>query len=337
MQEACERASTIEVVAVYDPDQAEMDLAAERFGCYKAVSYEELIRREDVEAVLLITPNHLHRKQVVAALEAGLHVFVEKPIATTLDEGLEMISKAEAKGRVLAIGHNMRYWQTARKAKDMLAAGKLGQVISTEIHFSAPTGMQLPVDSWRRKADLCPLLPVTQLAVHAFDLVHFLLGYIEEVSTYARSALTNDEVIDSVSSIFKVNGGILGTMVSNYCTPELFQLRIAGTRGALRITPDTFWFREIDPVSGKSVQVIEEIDEDKGFQSYRQIVEAFGEAVIEHTFPETDGWVGLQALAVVEAMQRSSTSSATPWVVERFKSASLANIGIESAISQEML
>ena len=338
IQQACENVSNLEVVAVFDPDKSEAEAAANRFECYQAISYEELIRRENLEAVILVTPNHVHRKQVMAAFDAGLHVFVEKPIATTLDEGMAMISKSEANGRVLMVGHNMRFWKTTRKAKDWLGKGKLGQVISVEIHFSAPTGMRLPLDSWRRQPDLCPLLPVTQLAIHAFDLVHYLLGYIEEVTTYSRSALTRDEIVDSATSIFKLEDGTLGTMISNYCSPELFELRISGTGGMMRIRPDSFWYREISKVTGEAGEEVEEKDSSNGFESYDAIMESFGKAVLDQTLPETDGWVGLQALAVVEAMQRSSSSpSATPWIVERFDSASLSDVGVKPDESAEVI
>ena len=332
MQRACDWASNIEVAAVFDTDREEAALAASYFDCYHAVSYEALIRREDLDAVLLITPNYLHRKQVIAALDADLHVFVEKPLALNLDEGVEMISRAEAKGLVLMVGHNMRFWPGARRAKEYLADGMLGQLISVELHFSSPTGIHLPVDSWRRKPELCALPPVTQLAIHGFDLVHYLVGYIDTVTTHTRSAITRDEVVDSASAMFKMEDGALGVMVSNYCTPELFELRLSGTGGQMRINPRGFWFRELDPSTGELSPAIEEIDESNGFDSYTLIVEAFGKAVIEQTIPETDGWVGLQALSVVEAMQRSAAAESTPWVVERFNSTSLENNGASAEV-----
>lgn len=332
MQRACDWAPNIEVAAVFDTDREEAALAASYFGCYHANSYEELIRREGLEAVLLITPNYLHRKQVIAALDADLHVFVEKPIALNLDEGIEMISKAEAKGLVLMVGHNMRFWPGARRAKEYLADGMLGQLISVELHFSSPRGIHLPVDSWRRKPELCALPPVTQLAIHGFDLIHYLIGFIEVVTTSTRSAITRDEVIDSTSAIFKMEDGALGVMVSNYCTPELFELRLSGTGGQMRISPEGFWFREMDPSTGELSPAVEEHDESRGFDSYTNIVAAFGNAVQEQTIPETDGWVGLQALAVVEAMQRSAAAESTPWQVERFNSTSLQNNGAPKEI-----
>jgi predicted dehydrogenase len=82
-------------VAVYDPKEEETSLSAERFGCEVARSYDDLIERDDVEAVVLVTPNHLHLEQTLEALDRGLHVFVEKPIANTVADGLRMVEAAE--------------------------------------------------------------------------------------------------------------------------------------------------------------------------------------------------------------------------------------------------
>ena len=155
--------------------------------------------------------------------------------------------------------------------------------------------------------------------------MHYLIGFIDEVTTYTRSALTNDDVIDSSSAILRLDNGVLGSMISNYCSPELFELRISGTRGMIRLRPDSFLFKELPRVDEEEKPAFEEKDASNGFESYNLIMESFGKAVLEYSLPETDGWVGLQALAVVDAMQRSAGASATPWKVERFQSASLSN------------
>ena len=317
IQQACEDASNIHVVSVYDPNRREADEAAHRFSSRVAPSYEALIQDEDVEAVCLVTPNHLHLEQVVTALEAGKSVFVEKPIANTVSDGLVMVELAESKGLVLMIGHNMRFSYAARKAKEWIQAGRLGDIVSTEIHFSSDSAFGLHEDSWRNQPDLCPLLPVMQLAVHAFDLIHYLVGRIEEVTAVARSVVTRPGVVDSVASSFRLEGGGLGTMVSNYCTPLLFEYRIAGTEGLLQCTFDRFSYRSRD---GK----VEEVNDysDLTQDSYTKQMAAFGDAVRNFSVPETDGWVGLQALAVVEAMHVSSLSK-EPQAVQLFESQSL--------------
>ena len=143
-----------------------------------------------LDAVALVTPNKLHRAQAEAAFAAGLHVFVEKPIAHTLDDGRAMIAAAERAGRVLMVGHNMRYALSAKRARTMLTAGGLGDPVGVELHFSSDNGRRLEPGSWRLRPDEAPLLPVTQLGIHALDLVHALLGPIGTVSAFARTVTT---------------------------------------------------------------------------------------------------------------------------------------------------
>lgn len=301
IQDACSEASNITVAGVYDPDETEAERAASRFDCPIAPNYDALIRSETIDALVLVTPNHLHRAQVESAIEVGLNVFVEKPIANTVSDGLSMIESAEAKGLVLMVGHNMRFSNATQKAKAYIDEGRLGHIVSTEMHFSSDSGRYLNDEEWRNKPEFCPLLPVMQLAVHGFDLIHYLAGRIEEVTTLSRSYLSRPGVVDSVTACYRLEDGSLGTMVSNYCTPVLFEYRIAGTEGIIRCTFDSFSYRSRDG------EVVEEEDySDKTFDSYTKQMIAFGEAVATASLPAIDGWAGLQALAVVEAMQHSS-------------------------------
>lgn len=311
IQKACEEAEGLSVVSVLDPDEQAAQKAAERFDCRISTSYEVLIREDDIDALVLVTPNHLHRTQVESALNAGKHVFVEKPIANTVQDGLAMIQKAESNGLILMIGHHMRFARSARMAKSYITEGRLGDIISTEIHFSSDTIFHLPPDTWRLKPEQCPMLPVMQLAVHAFDLVHYLVGRIEEVTAYARQRIGRPGVTDSVAASFSLEDGSVGSMVSNYCTPVLFEYRISGTQGILRCTPESFWYCDSEGAT---------IDEDLStdvFDSYVRQMQAFAVCVAEHTLPETDGWAGLQALAVVEAMNRSAIEK-TFWPVQLY-------------------
>ena len=313
IQDACSEASNIVVAGVYDPDLQEAELASSRFDCPIAPSYDALIRSESIDAVILVTPNHLHRAQVESALELGLNVFVEKPIANTISDGLPMIESAEAKGLVLMVGHNMRFSNAARKAKTYIEEGRLGHIVTTEIHFSSDSGRFLSDEAWRNQPELCPLLPVMQLAVHAFDLIHHLAGRIEEVTTIARSYMSRPGVVDSVSACYQLEDGSLGTMISNYCTPVLFEYRITGTEGIMRCTFSSFEYRSRDG------QIVEREDyTEQTFDSYVRQMEAFGNAVEAASVPEVDGWAGLQALAVVEAMQLSALTS-QPQKVPLFK------------------
>lgn len=316
IQDAVAGAEGLEVAAVFDIDAAEAATAAERFGCDRAASYDDLLGRGDLEAVVLVTPNHLHHTQAEAAFAAGLDVFVEKPIANTVADGQAMVDAADAAGRVLMVGHNMRFGRAARLARQLLDAGRLGRVVSVEIHFSHEGAKHLAPGAWRLRPEQCPLLPVMQLGIHAVDLVHYLLGPVAEVSGYARSVLVPPPAVDSVSAAFRLAGGQTGTMVSNYCTQTTFAYRIAGTEGTLRCTPFRLAFRASTDADGHGDGAWEEHDftaHDR--ESYRSQMEAFARAVRTRTAPEVDGRMGLQALAVVEALDeaiRTRTYVAVP-------------------------
>ena len=307
IQGAAEEAVGVEVVAVYDPAEAEAVAAANRFRCDGSPSYEALLGRDDLDAISICSPNHFHRTQVEVALETGLDVLVEKPIANTVADGLSMVRKAEAAGRVLMVGHNMRYGEAARRAQVLLKEDIIGEVVSVEVHFSSDTALRLDPASWRLRSDRCPLLPMMQLGIHGIDLVHKLAGRtpqsegrLSEVYARARAVTTPPNVIDSVAATFVLENGVHGTLVSNYCSPVDFTYRIAGTRGTLVGTPLTLDVRASDG------RLIEHLDVSEApFASYATQIEAFASAVRSRKSPETDGRCGLQALAVVEAMATS--------------------------------
>lgn len=307
VQGAARAAANVRVVAVYDVDAQEAEAAAARFGCVAVPSYEALLARDDLEAVVLTTPNHLHRPQAEAALAAGRHVSVAKPIANTVADGQAMVDAAAAAGRVLMVGHTMRLARAARHARRTLDEERLGQIVSIDAYFSSDTGRRLPAGAWRLRPAHCPLLPVMQLGIHAIDLVHYLVGPIETVAAHARSVATRPGVVDSVAATFRTEPGVLGTLQSHYCTPVLFEYRIVGTDGMLRCTPHRYWFRSAAATDADGEGAAEEHDyRAYAEESHLREMEAFGAAVRTGILPETDGRAGLQALAVVEALLRAA-------------------------------
>ena len=300
LQQAAEEAAGVDVVGVYDPVADEAQRAAARFGCRAATSYEALLARGDLDAVVLCTPNSLHRTQAEQAFEAGLDVFVEKPIANTVADGRAMVRRATDAGRMLMVGHNMRYGEAVRRARAWLADGRLGEVVSAEFHFSSDTALRLDPSSWRLRPDTCPLLPMMQLGIHAVDLVHYLVGPIGEVYAHARAVTTPDGVVDSVVASFSVEGRTSGTVVSNYCSPVRFAYHLAGTEGSLMGTPLTLDVRLRGGATSERFDA-----SDAPFASYASQMEAFATSVQARTSPETDGRCGVRALAVVEAMAES--------------------------------
>ena len=300
IQRAVAAVPALSVVAVYDPDEAEARAAAGWSGAAVAPSFEALLARDDLDAVALVTPNALHRRQAEAAFAAGLDVFVEKPIANTVADGLAMVRAAEAAGRVLMVGHNMRRSRAARRARTLIAAGRVGVVVSAELHFASEQALHLPASSWRLQPEACPLLPMMQLGIHGVDLLHYLLGRVETVQARALSVITPPPVVDHVAALMGLSGAVSATLVSNYCTPVRFAWHVAGTGGTLAGTPHTF---TVTDLAGAVVETLD--DGDDPYASFVGQMGAFARAVRTRQRPETDGPGGVQALAVVEAMQQS--------------------------------
>ncbi len=301
IQAAAEATPGVEVVGVFDPNAEEAALAAARFGIAASETYEAMLDLPGLDAVALVTPNRLHRAQAEAAFARGLHVFVEKPIAHTTEDGAAMIAAADRAGRVLMVGHNMRYSETALKAAEVIAAGGIGEVVSVEIHFSSDNGLRLAPGAWRLRPDEAPILPVTQLGIHALDLVHTLLGPIETVSAFARTVRTPAPVVDSVVSTFRLASGVMGTMTSHYCTPVRFAWVITGLAGHLHGTPHTL-DRERP---GEAPEPLVDVRATPA-ESYERQLRVFADAVRTGVAPASDGPSGQLALAVVEAMVASA-------------------------------
>lgn len=127
-----------EIIAVCDivPDRA--NAAAQRYGAQAYTDYIELLKNEEIEAISVCTPNYLHARITVAALEAGKHVLCEKPMATSLTDAEKMNEAAAKSGKILMIGHNQRFVPSHQKAKQLIESGEVGKVYSFRTALDIP-------------------------------------------------------------------------------------------------------------------------------------------------------------------------------------------------------
>ncbi len=312
IQRAIEESGGFDVVSVFDPVEHEANEASKRFSAEIAPSYEALLETEGLEAVVLVSPNQLHLNQCKQAFAAGLHVFVEKPIANYVADALEIVDAGHTAGKLLMVGHHMRRTQTARIAEEIIREGRLGEIANVEVHFSADNTQRMPKDAWRLRPDECPLMPVMQLGIHAIDTLHAWFGGVRSVTTRGRSVTTDEGVVDVVTGMLEMENGVDATFVSNYCTQVLFEIRIAGTEGTLHFRPHSLWYRssaESDR-GGRGKGHLHDYA-DVTPDAYTMQMAVFADAVRNGAPVETDGEGGVAALAVVEAMNRSVAERST--------------------------
>jgi predicted dehydrogenase len=196
----------IELVALCDliPERCERmrrELGREDIAVY--TDYREMIEKEQLDAVDIVTPNDLHSVIAVYALEHGLNVFCEKPDAVSVEEALKMQAAAEASGKVLMVMRNNRYTQKARYLKDFIASGAAGEIYCGRCGWIRRRGIP-GRGGWFTTKARSGGGPLIDLGVHMIDLAIWLMGNPRPVAvsgaTFCKFA--NDDKSDSANSAF---------------------------------------------------------------------------------------------------------------------------------------
>ena len=119
--DAVQRGKNTKLVTCYTRTAEKRDFFSEKYGCDQESSYEDVLKRKDVDGVLLTSPNAVHAEQAILAAENGKHVFVDKPLANTMEDGKAMIDACKKAGVTLMVGHHMRRFAGFRKMKELMA------------------------------------------------------------------------------------------------------------------------------------------------------------------------------------------------------------------------
>ncbi|MER2141997.1 MAG: Gfo/Idh/MocA family oxidoreductase, partial [Priestia megaterium] len=181
----------VELVAVCDINTERANSVAQQYGVKAYTNYEELLASGTVEAVSVCTPNYLHAPISVAALNSGVHVLCEKPMATSEEEAKAMIEAAKTNGKKLMIGHNQRFVASHQKARELIEKGEIGKIYSFRTAFGhgGPEGWSVDgKDSWFFKKDEAFIGAMGDLGVHKTDMLRYILSEeIVEVGAFVES------------------------------------------------------------------------------------------------------------------------------------------------------
>jgi predicted dehydrogenase len=207
-----------------------------------SATLEDLLADDEVEGVVVTTPNDTHRDIITACLRAGKPVYTEKPISTTLDDAVAIRAVVEETGLPFAVGHSARRLSGSRVMKRWIEDGSLGGLSMVETNFSNERGLELTPDTWRWYNDKAPGGPFTQLGVHHTDNMQYLAGPIRAVTAHTRKVFTKAEVPDTVMAIMDFESGALGYMGTGWASPGIYTINLQGTKANLRYDLDfTHW------------------------------------------------------------------------------------------------
>lgn len=225
----------VELVAVADPDPDALRRATAGRRARAFDDAERMLAEEELDLVSVVAPTSLHRPIVLAALRGGANVLVEKPIAATREEALEMMAAAEGAGRMLTVGHIERFNPAIRELHRRLAGGELGRIFQISATRLGPF-----------PARIRDVGVVVDLAPHDLDIMRLLVGS-EPVRIYAETEQRiHTEHEDLFTGTVKFANGVLGVLNINWVTPtKRRELTVTGERGmyvADYITQDLVFF-----------------------------------------------------------------------------------------------
>ncbi len=224
---------------------ADLGLAPDRaYGDWREMARAEAARPDGIEAVVIVTPNHLHAPVATAFLEAGIDVICDKPLATTVAEAEALVALTAARDRRFLVTLNNTGYAMVRQAREMVAAGALGNLVS--IHASyVQDWLTKPIDAeghkqaeWRTDpARAGQSAVLADIGVHAFDLAAFVSGRTaEEVAADLFTAVPGRRLDDNAHVLVRWSEGARGTIVASQTAPGHYNdltLRVYGDRGGL--------------------------------------------------------------------------------------------------------
>jgi predicted dehydrogenase len=233
--DAARDTTSLRFAGVFSRDPVNAADVVREYGGSVYSSYAALLADPLIDAVLLPTPHFAHREQAELAFAAGKHVFVEKPIATTIADAELMRDAARAAGRVLAVGHQGRRTGAARKARALITAGDIGRIVHLVAVQGFPTAFGWGPENWRRNPALLPGGPLDELGVHYFDLMRYLAGPITHVAGWQVSDVTAGGVPDAATAALRFASGAIASYTTHFVSVGISQLTIYGTKGLLQL------------------------------------------------------------------------------------------------------
>ncbi len=296
-----------QLAAVCDQDTSTVEAASLKYSVPGYSSWDEMLERERLDAAVIAVPTRFHAQAGLAALAHGLHVLIEKPIASSLDEGRKLLAAAKKAGRLLAVGHIERFNPAVKELQRRLAAGEIGRIYQIQARRLGPF-----------PARIRDVGVVVDLATHDVDVMHHLAAS-EVLRLYAETEQrihTDHE--DILNALLKFDSGVLGVLQVNWLTPtKIRELSVLGERGMFvcnYLTQDLTFYKNADmPAPSDAPGHPKAVTEGEAVtfpippgEPLKLELQAFVQAVRGERPLEVDGEAGLRALHLALSLVTSA-------------------------------
>jgi predicted dehydrogenase len=246
------------------------DFAA-RQGFRLSTAFEDAIADPLVEAVFLATPHSLHVGQVVAAAEAGKHVWCEKPLALTRQEARRAVEACRRAGVVLATGFNKRCFASMRELKRLVDSGALGDILHVEGHYCNEHSTRVS-GGWRDDPSESPGAGMTGAGLHVLDAFVNLAGPVARVDARLYSHKPAPDPRDALAISLQFATGATGLMGTVRAGPFYWRVHAFGTKGWAEASGE-------DRLTVAPMGEAPQVREFPHVDSLHELIEAFAQAV----------------------------------------------------------
>lgn len=233
-----------------DPERSRASAAAlhvaeaRAYPDYRTMAEAERARDDGIDVVAIVTPNHLHFEVAKTFLEAGIDVICDKPMTTDLGDARQLQQLVESSGRFFGLTHNYSGYSLIRQARDMVAAGELGELrvvqveypqdwLATRVEASGVKQAEWRTDPQRSGPAGC----LGDIGTHAYHLVRFVTGLeVEALAADLHTFVEGRALDDNVHMLLRFRGGARGMLWSSQVAPgneNGLRLRVYGSRGGL--------------------------------------------------------------------------------------------------------
>lgn len=232
------------LVAVWGGSRA--PALAERYGVAGEPTMEALMKRTDIDAIVISTPHHLHANEALAAIATGKHVLIEKPMATSVEDCDRILEAAKKQGVTVGIGYQQRFRMNNLRARELIQGGEIGRLLSAQVSMPLykPAATVAFGGKWEWWNDPQSVGHLINAAPHATDLMRWLTGAsIANVSAFCRTFSPGQSVEDTTHAIMEFTNGTLFSLFSSNVLPvpafagEDFRFKLIGSKGLIDLAP----------------------------------------------------------------------------------------------------
>ena len=336
LTKAALKSNKLQIVAGNSRTREKRNAFTQQFGIKTYESLAEILAMPEIEGVIITVPNEQHFTIARQIAEAGKHVYTEKPISNILADGLRMEALQKKHNVTMTVGHSARLLKGIQMMKDNLDNGSLGKLAFIEANFSNERALELTPDTWRWYRDRAPGGPLSQLAIHMFDILHYLGGDVAAVSSIAsKLSPVGAEVDDQSMSTVRFKNGVLGYVGSCWTSPGIFSTRVFAQSGLMHFELDFASWDEPENLHKSSSLYIQRGKDGYGLREELEIfsgnmfqdeLEIFAEACRSGSATKLTAHDGNVAVAMVYAALKSIDDNATMVSVDNVLSQAASEI-----------